>query len=99
MEQQYKKSKQPIVSTKNSQMPNDKNHDNESEEEECWNELNEMETQDECNHQGASIDKYYTICDQKKVAQNFSFEDEGIHQDAIYIFLEDTNYFIHPSHS
>lgn len=66
MEQQYKKSKQPIVSTKNSQMPNVNALDNESEEEECWNELNGIETQDESNRQGASMDKYNTFCDQKK---------------------------------
>ena len=53
MEWQYKKSKQPQVSPKISDLHENNDHDNESEEEECWNELNLIETQDELNRQGA----------------------------------------------
>ena len=84
MERQYKKSKQPIMSTKKSGMPNDNELDDESEEEECWNELNVIEKEDERNQQGAHTDGYNTLCDQTKIAQNFNVEDKGIRQDAYH---------------
>lgn len=77
MEWQYKKSKQPQVSPKNSELQNNADHDNDSEEEECWNELNEIETQDERNHQDTSVEKYYNTCDNICAAQKINFDPEA----------------------
>ena len=73
MEWQYKKSKQPQVSPKNCELQNNTDHDNDSEEEECWNELNEIE----CNDQDTSVEKYYNICDNICAAQKINFDPQA----------------------